>query len=320
MSRSASNSGSRSTASRRRSGNPLCINANARCRIGLARPARAFASKVLLVASISLPRNADRWGFFGHASEHLGDMADLNPPAMAMELARDVQQATEVPGQDRRGAGLDDFGLFVADHLVRNVRIFDAKRAAKAAACLGSGQFLERQPGDRAKQPARLVLNPELAQSGAGVMIGDLTVPVGGNRPHPADVDEKRDELPAACGETLGPRQNRRIIGEKLRVMNAEHPGTGARRCDDMIVALEDVEHLLRDRLSVGAVARIVGGLTAAGLGARHLDRAARRLEQSDSSKADRRPKEIYQTGHEKRYTHGARPSPTVSGLRRSGN
>src|SRR6516164_11571570 len=160
MSRSASNSGSRSMASRRRSGNPLCINANARRRIGLARPARAFASKVLLVASMSLPRSADRRGFLGHPGEHLGDMADLDPAAMAMELARDVQQATEIPRQDRRGAGLDNISLFVADHLIRDVGILDAERAAEAAACLGSGQFLKRQPVNDASRRRGWSLTP----------------------------------------------------------------------------------------------------------------------------------------------------------------
>ena len=37
-----------------------------------------------------LARNADRRDFFGHAGEHLGDMADLQPRAMAMELAGNV--------------------------------------------------------------------------------------------------------------------------------------------------------------------------------------------------------------------------------------
>src|SRR5208282_2092493 len=118
ISRSASTSGSRSTASRRRCGKPVRISASARCRLSLARPARAFASKERLVASIALPGNADRRDFLGHAGKHFGNVADLDPPAVAMELPHDVQQAAEITSQDCLGAGPDDFSRFVADHLV----------------------------------------------------------------------------------------------------------------------------------------------------------------------------------------------------------
>ncbi len=71
-----------------------------------------------------------------------------------------------------------------------------------------------------------------------------------------------------------------------------------------MVVALEGIEHLQGDRLGVGPSARIVCRLTTAGLRPRHFDRAARRLEQLDSGKPDRRPEEIHQAGYKQRYTH----------------
>jgi hypothetical protein len=43
---------------------------------------------------------------------------------------------------------------------------------------------------------------------------------------------------------------------------------------------------------------------SAAGLRARHLDRAARLFEQLDRGKADRRPEQIDQTREEQGYPH----------------
>ena len=56
-----------------------------------------------------------------------------------------------------------------------------------------------------------------------------------------------------------------------------------------------------RERLCVITVAGIIGRLTAAGLGARHLDRAAGLFEQLDRSEADAGPEQIDQTRHQQR-------------------
>jgi hypothetical protein len=138
-------------------------------------------------------------------------------------------------------------------------------------------------------------------------MVGHQTVPSRRDGLHPTDVDEKRDEFPSAAGEVLRARQVRRIIGEEFRVMPAHHPGARTRRCDDVVIALERVEHLQGDRSRIAAIARIVCRLATAGLGARHLDRATGFLEQLDGGKTDRRPEEIHQAGYEERCTH--RPS-----------
>ena len=135
-------------------------------------------------------------------------------------------------------------------------------------------------------------------------MIGNPAFPPCRHRLHPADVDEEGDKLPAALGETPRPRQDPGITGEELRIVNADHPGARAGGSDDMVVALECVEHLQGDRLRIGAVARIIGRLTATGLSARHLDGAARLLEQLDGGETDRRPEKIHQAGHEQSYTH----------------
>src|SRR5215472_11119663 len=71
-----------------------------------------------------------------------------------------------------------------------------------------------------------------------------------------------------------------------------------------MVIAREGVEHLQRDRLGIGAVARIIGRLSAAGLRPRHLDGAPGLPEQFYGGEPDRRPEEIDHAGHEQRYTH----------------
>src|SRR5712691_5197893 len=219
-SRRASNSGSRSIARRRLSGNPVRASPRARCRLSLARPARAFALKVRLVASIRfLPWRADRRNFLGHAGEHLGDVTNFDPPALPIELARHIEQTAEIPSQNRFGAGGDDVGFLVGHHLVGDLRVFDAKGATKAAAQLGPRQLLQPDPGNRCKEQPRLKLDPELAQPRAGIVVGYLAMPLSRNASHPADIDEKRCELPGAAGELLRARQGDRIVREKHRVV-----------------------------------------------------------------------------------------------------
>ena len=90
--------------------------------------------------------------------QHFRHMADLDAAALPIELAGDIEQTAEIAGQNRFGAGRDDIGCLVGDHLVGDLGIFNAERAAKAAAYLGSRQFLQLQPGDRGEELARLML------------------------------------------------------------------------------------------------------------------------------------------------------------------
>src|SRR6266851_8747651 len=117
----------------------------------------------------------------------------------------------------------------------------------------------------------------------------------------------------------LRPLQDRRIIGEELRVMPADHPGARTRRRDDIVIPLERFEYLQGDRLRITAVAGIVRRLATAGLCAWHLDRATRFLEQLDGGKTDRRPEEIHQAGYKERYVHGPSYHHRGPGLGQSG-
>ncbi len=109
-----------------------------------------------LTPALSAPRgaegmigSADRRRIIGHSGQHLGDVARLDTEALPGELAGDVEEATEVAGEHGIGAGRGDLGRLVGHHLIRDFRVFDAERAAEAAAQLGLRQLAERQPADR---------------------------------------------------------------------------------------------------------------------------------------------------------------------------
>ena len=61
------------------------------------------------------------------------------------------------------------------------------------------------------------------------------------------------------------------------------------------------------ERLGVGAVTRIVGGLAAAGLALGHLDDAAGVLEQLDGGETDGRTEEVDEAGDEQRHPQSGR-------------
>ena len=96
----------------------------------------------------------------------------------------DLQQAAEITGKHALGPCGRDIGDLVACHLVRDIRVFDAERAAKSAAHLGPRQFPQPEPGDRCEEVSRLKLDPELTQSRTAVVVGHLAIPPRANRPH----------------------------------------------------------------------------------------------------------------------------------------
>src|SRR5262245_50643297 len=100
-------------------------------------------------------------------------MSDLDPSTSAMDLSCDVQQAAEISRQHCLGAGRGDICFLRAAPLVADVGVLDAQGAPEAAAYLRTGEFRQAEPADRREQPARLVLDPELAQPRAPVVIGD---------------------------------------------------------------------------------------------------------------------------------------------------
>ena len=93
---------------------------------------------------------------------------------------------------------------------------------------------------------------------------------------------------------------------EQLRQMLGQHAAAGARRNDDVVVRLEGLDDGSGDGLGGRPVAGVEGRLPAAGLAGRHLDRAARLLEQTDGGEADAGTEEVDEAGHEQRYPRRA--------------
>ena len=67
-----------------------------------------------------------------------------------------------------------DSRRLVVDHLGRDLGVLHAEGAAEAAAGVGFLGLDELEPADRAEQPAGLLLEAELAQGVAAVVVGDL--------------------------------------------------------------------------------------------------------------------------------------------------
>ncbi len=226
-------------------------------------------------------------------------MARLDANAEPRQLSGDVEEAPEIAGEQCFGAGRGDLGRLVRHHLVGNLGVFDAERAAEAAAHFRTRQLGEAQPLDRGEQRARLRLDPELAQPGTAVMIGRAALPARRHPGHAADIDEERDQLMGPRCQLLGHCPHRRLVGEQLGIMHMHHAGAGTRRRNDVIIPGKGRDDLPGDPFGVGPIARIIGRLAAAGLGARHLDRAAGRFQQGNRGKADTRSEQINEAGHQ---------------------
>ena len=202
------------------------------------------------------------------------------------------------PASTQIGAGRLDVGDLVAHHLGRDLRILDAEGAAEAAADLGIRQLVELQPAHAREQPARLLLDAELAQARAGIVVGGARRQARLDRLDAAHVGEEADQLEGARGQVAGRGAVGRRFVEQRRIVLLQHAGAGAGRRHDVVVAGEGGDRLARDQDRIGAVALIVGRLAAAGL-ARHLDPAAGALQELDRGKADRGPEQIDQAGDE---------------------
>ena len=166
-----------------------------------------------------------------------------------------------------------------------------------------SGDFISLQAEalHRAEQLARLLLDAELAQARAGIVIGDDAVVARRDLGDAQHVDQERHQLVAAAGQVLGPRLHRRIVVEQAGIVMAQHAAARARGRDHGVVAFEGLDDLGRDRPRRGAVAGIVGRLAAADLQGRDLDRAAGVLEELYGGETDRGPEQVDQAGDEER-------------------
>ena len=111
-------------------------------------------------------------------------------------------------------------------------------------------------------------------------------------------VDEKARELMGLFGEALGLGCEVGLVCEQIGVVAGEHASAGAARDNDVIAIRKRLDRLPRQGFGRESVARVIGGLAAAGL-ARNDDPAAGVLEELDGGEADGRPDDIDETGDE---------------------
>ena len=153
------------------------------------------------------------------------------------------------------------------DHAVGDLGILDAEGAAEAAADLRRSASPSSVSPPLRQEPARLLLDAELAQARAGIVIGGDAVVARGDARRAADIDQERDELVGLRGQLLGalaPAPDRRRTARDNAAAACRRRSPRAPRHSRS--RLESGDHLARDRLGVGAVAGIIGGLAAAGL------------------------------------------------------
>ena len=103
-------------------------------------------------------------------------------------------------------AGIGNVANLGIEDRGRDVRIFDREGAAEAAARFGIAELDQRQALHAAEQAPRRLAHTELAQRGAGIVIGDAPGKGGVDRADAEHADEKRGQLVALGGERLGAR------------------------------------------------------------------------------------------------------------------
>lgn len=225
-------------------------------------------------------------------------MTHLDIGAHARELAGHVEQAAKITGKQGSGPRVFDIRAFFRNDLIRDRAVFHGECAAEAAADFRVFHFHKFKPLDRAQQTARLVLDAQLAQARAAIVIGAASRVARLDLQHAQNIGEEGDQFEGLARELFRPHREARIVGEQFGIMFGDHPAAGARGDDDIIIALEGLDHLQREFARGAPVTRIEGGLPAAGLGG-HLDDTSRAFEQRRRSEADRGPDDIDKAGRE---------------------
>ncbi len=226
-------------------------------------------------------------------------MADLDGGVLATQAAGHVQQAAKIAGDEEISAGGGDVGGFVRHHAGRDVWIFDAERAAEAAAEFGLRHFREAQAGDGGEQGAGLGFDTKLAQAGAGVVVGGVGGKWrrGGGEVH--DVGEKGGELVGFGGECIGLGAEIRIVIEQAGEVFGDHAGAGAGGGHDVIVSRKGDDQAAGKVAGGFTIAGIKGGLAAARLRAGDFDETAGGFQERYGGEADAGPVQIDQAGDE---------------------
>ena len=186
-------------------------------------------------------------------------------------------------------------------HPGRDLGILDAEGAAEAAADLALLHLEQRQPVDAGQQLARLALDLELAQARSSCR-GRWPSPASraATSRTPMTSTRKLTSSWQRPASSAARSLHRRIVVEQLRQMQAQHPGAGAGRRHDIVVARK------LPRSGRGRWPRwrarspeLNAGWPQQVCRARHLDPAAGLLQQLDRRESHRGPEQVDQAGDE---------------------
>ncbi len=228
-------------------------------------------------------------------------MADLRAGAIAAQTPGHVEQAAHIPGEQKLGACGLNVSRLVRHHAGGDGGVLNAERAAKAAAQLGLGHFLQREAGDAGEQRAGLGFYPKLAQAGTGIVIGSAggwQRRRGGREVQHVPQEGGQFESFRRKGVGLGAQVG--VVVKQMRHVPGEHAGAGAGGGDNVVVGQEGIEQAEGEIPRGGMVSGVIGGLATAGLRAGNLDRATRLFQQRNGGEADAGTVQVDQTGDKK--------------------
>ncbi len=193
--------------------------------------------------------------------------------------------------------------------------VFDAERAAEAAAGFGVLHLLEREARNPRQKRARLRFDAELTQAGTRIVIGCGARKRGRDAVEAGDVLQEAHQLVGARGQILRFLTIGGAWREQFAIVAADHAAAGTRRRDDIREAFESLDGRARDRPRAFLVAAVVVWLPAARL-ARNDHLVARRRQQLRGREADARPQGVDKTRDKQGYAPARRHEIEAPGER----
>ena len=158
-----------------------------------------------------------------HSGQNLRDVTRLDRRSVALKLAGHVHETAEIACEHRIGFDAADVVDFARDDRVREFAVFGREQSAKAATDFRIGQFDQLQALDSGQKPPRLRLDAELAQTCAGIVIGDGSLIARRDLLDAHDVDQEADQFVRSFGKPLGPLREIRLAREKFGIMLDQH-------------------------------------------------------------------------------------------------
>jgi hypothetical protein len=185
---------------------------------------------------------------------------------MAAQVPPDVEKASRLAQHQEVGPALQVAVLLLLDHRLGDPGVGVGELAAEPAAEIGLLQLHELRPAGGADQLLRLLRDPEGPQDVARLVIGDLALEGRPDVLRPQHLDDVLGELEEPRGQLLGPGAPGGIALEELRIAMLHGGDAGAGDAHDLPVAFEDLDQVSGGLSRLLSIARIDGGLAAAGL------------------------------------------------------